>query len=138
MKPGKRTVERTRKLWIEFLGGLGVPPSHSTACGRIGDAPSEGEVKRRYSGPLIACGASIVFGVFPVIVSLVAGTIASASGCALDEGSKHACAVRGVDIGDHLYAMGLAVWFSVATLPIGVAGLGVSFIWLMTRVFARN
>jgi hypothetical protein len=108
-------VDRTKKLWIEFLGGLGGPPAHSTPCGRIGDAQSGGEVKKRCSGP-----------------------IASASGYALDEGSKRACVVHGVDIGDHLYAMGLAVWFSVATLPIGVAGLAVSFVWLMTRVFARN
>jgi hypothetical protein len=94
-------------------------------------------VKKRFSGPLIACGASILIGLFPVLVSLLAGMIASANGCTLNEGSKHACLVLGVDIGDALYAMGLAVWFSVATLPVGVAGLAVSLIWLVTRAFAR-
>ena len=69
---------------------------------------------------------------------LLAGMIASASGCTLDEGSEHACLVLGVDIGGGLYAMGLAVWFSVVTLPVGVAGLAVSLIWLVTRAFARG
>jgi hypothetical protein len=95
-------------------------------------------VKNRYSGPLIACGVSILIGVFPVILSLLAGMIASANGCTLNEGTKHACVLLGVDIGGALYAMGLAVWFSVATLPVGVAGLAVSLIWLITRAFARN
>lgn len=95
-------------------------------------------MNKRYSGPLIACGASILIGVFPVIVSLLAGMIASANGCTLNEGSKHACVVLGVDIGGGLYAMGLAVWFSVVTLPIGVAGLAVTLIWLITRAFARD
>lgn len=95
-------------------------------------------MKNRYSGPLIACGASILIGVFPVIVSLLAGMIASASGCTLNEGSKHACLVLGIDMGGVLYAMGLAVWFSVVTLPVGVAGLAVSLIWLVTRAFARG
>jgi len=75
---------------------------------------------------------------FPVIVSLLAGMIASAIGCTLNESSTHACLVLGVDIGGGLYAMGLAVWFSVVTLPIGVAGLAVSLIWLVTRAFART
>ncbi len=79
-----------------------------------------------------------MIGVFPVLVSLLAATIASANGCTLNEGSKHACVVLGVDIGGQLYALGLAVWFSVVTLPIGVAGLAVSLIWLITRAFARD
>jgi hypothetical protein len=95
-------------------------------------------VKNRFSGPLIACGVSILIGVFPVILSLLAGMIASANGCTLNEGTKHACVVLGVDIGGALYAMGLAIWFSVATLPVGVAGLAVSLIWLITRAFARD
>lgn len=95
-------------------------------------------MKNRYTGPLIACVISMLIGVFPVIVSLLAGMIASASGCTLNEGSRHTCVVLGIDIGDALYAMGLALWFSVATMPIGVAGLIVSLIWLVTRAFARN
>ena len=95
-------------------------------------------MKNKYAGPLVACVASVLFATLPIIVTLVASSIASANGCRLNEGSPHPCVVAGTDIGDTLYAMGLSFWFRMATLPLGALGLLVSLIWLVRRALARE
>lgn len=59
----------------------------------------------------------------PVISVIVAGSIADANGCALDEGSVHPCVVNGTDIGATLYALGVTGWLMLASIPLGAGAL---------------
>jgi hypothetical protein len=74
----------------------------------------------------------LLIGLAPVGVALLAGAIASASGCELNEGAVHPCIVSGVDIGGALYFFGMMGWLSLATLPVGglvaLAGLVMAII----------
>lgn len=60
-----------------------------------------------------------LFSLSPLLVALTAGGIASANGCALDEGSAHPCLIGGHDYGELLYMMGVLGWLSLATIPLG-------------------
>jgi hypothetical protein len=88
--------------------------------------------------PLIACGVSVVFALMSVIVTLIAGAIATSNGCRLDEGSPHSCIVHGRDIGDTLYSMGLMFWFGMLTVPVGAIGVLISLIWLAKIIVSRR
>lgn len=78
----------------------------------------------------------------PVLVSLAAGAFASLNGCALDEGSAHTCVVLGVDLGSPLYALGVAGWFTLATMPIGLVlwgfHVGYGLLLLARRLRSRT
>jgi hypothetical protein len=99
---------------------------------------NERRMKGSLVGPLIACGASVVFALLPIVPTLIAGAIATANGCRLDEGSPHPCIVRGSDIGHTLYSMGLMFWFGMITLPLGALGLLLSLAWLVQRAVSRR
>ena len=71
----------------------------------------------------------------PVISVVVAGMLANANGCALDEGSVHPCLIAGADWGEALYTMGVAGWLALATLPFGVMALGALAIVLLVHRF---
>ncbi|HEV3410649.1 MAG TPA: hypothetical protein VG095_10160, partial [Chthoniobacterales bacterium] len=61
----------------------------------------------------------------------VAGIVANAHGCRLDEGSPHPCVIGGKDYGETLYALGVLGWLMLITLPIGaVAGL----LWVIALI----
>jgi hypothetical protein len=68
----------------------------------------------------------LVIAFSPLISVLIAGGIADANGCQLDEGSIHPCIVNGQDMGRTLYTMGVLGWFMLVTIPIG---LGVVFLY---------
>lgn len=55
----------------------------------------------------------------PVASVAIAGSIAEANNCRLDEGSIHACLVNGEDWGPTLYTMFVMGWFMLATIPLG-------------------
>ena len=61
----------------------------------------------------------------PFIGVMAAGTIADVYGCRLDEGSVHPCVVNGRDIGETLYSFGVLGWLGLATIPLGLAVLGI-------------
>lgn len=63
----------------------------------------------------------------PLISVVIAGEIATANGCDLDEGSIHPCVVDGEDIGDTLYTLGMMGWFMLVTIPVGV-GLALLYV----------
>jgi hypothetical protein len=65
-------------------------------------------------------GLILFVGFLPVLSVAIAGGIASANGCQLDEGSVHPCVVNGVDMGETLYSMGVMGWFMLVTLPLGL------------------
>lgn len=67
--------------------------------------------------------ATLIFvGLLPVFSVLIAGITANAAGCALDEGSVHACVILGTDLGPLLYTMGVLGWLGLITLPIAALG----------------
>lgn len=59
----------------------------------------------------------------PVISVAVAGLLAEANGCVLNEGNIHPCVVNGQDIGGMLYTMFVLGWFMLASLPLGAMAL---------------
>jgi hypothetical protein len=74
----------------------------------------------------------------PLISALIAGSIASANDCRLDEGSSHTCLVNGRDLGPTLYSMGVFGWLMIATIPIGLVVLVVYLVimlivWIILR-----
>ena len=56
----------------------------------------------------------------PILSVLIAGGLASAFGCQLDEGSVHPCTAFGTDIGEGLYTMFVMGWFFFITIPSGL------------------
>jgi hypothetical protein len=56
----------------------------------------------------------------PLVSVAIAGSIANANGCQLDEGSVHPCLVNGKDMGETLYTMGVLGWLMLATIPLGL------------------
>ena len=76
--------------------------------------------------------------VWPVALVAVAGNIASANDCQLDEGSVHPCIVNGRDMGEQLYGMGVMGWFMLVTIPTGLLALVIYgaillVVWLVRR-----
>jgi hypothetical protein len=81
--------------------------------------------------------------VWPVALVAVAGNIASANGCQLDEGSVHPCIVSGRDMGEQLYGMGVMGWFMLVTIPTGLLALAIYgaillAVWLVGRARRRS
>lgn len=71
----------------------------------------------------------------PLLSTLIAGAMASAHGCPLDEGSVHPCIVAGKDIGEMLYSMGVMGWLMLITLPTGlIAGVVILVVFIVLRV----
>lgn len=81
--------------------------------------------------------AGVVVGLGPVGLAMLAGLVASAAGCTLNEATAHPCVIGGVDIGGALYFVGVMGWLSLATLPIGgmvfLAGLVVLILGFLRR-----
>ena len=76
--------------------------------------------------------------VWPVALVAVAGNIASANDCQLDEGSVLPCIVNGRDMGEQLYGMGVMGWFMLVTIPTGLLALVIYgaillAVWLVRR-----
>ena len=59
----------------------------------------------------------------PVFSVAIAGEIAEANNCDLDEGSVHPCIVNGKDIGETLYTLGMMGWFMIASIPLGLGAM---------------
>ena len=71
----------------------------------------------------------------PIGGLVLAGVIANANGCQLDEGSSHPCIIGGTDYGDTLYTLGVLGWMMLLTLPAGaVAGI----VWLVVLLVHRS
>lgn len=79
-------------------------------------------------------GIILVFALAPVASVVIAGAIAEANGCALDEGSIHPCIVGGADIGGTLYALGVMGWFMLGTIPLGAGAL---LVWVVVLIVHR-
>ncbi len=73
--------------------------------------------------------------VAPILSTMIASAIATAMGSRLDEGGSHPCIIFGMDIGELLYAMGVAFWFVLFTFPTGLLAIVVVII---VRGFRRR
>ena len=59
----------------------------------------------------------------PLVPLIVAGLIATANNCMLDEGDAHPCIVFGTDVGDTLYTMQVMGFIAIVTVPTGLVAL---------------
>jgi uncharacterized membrane protein YhaH (DUF805 family) len=80
-------------------------------------------VAKRVSFALI-----VLFALAPLISLIIGLVIAAGLGCELDEGSVHPCLFMGTDLGDTLYVMTVAMWFSMFTVPLGAVAV---VVWLI-------
>jgi hypothetical protein len=80
----------------------------------------------------------LLFGVSPILSTLLAALFASAFGCTLHEGFVSPCVVLGHDFGDLLYPMGLGVWFVMFTVPLAGLALLVWLVVLVVLLFKRR
>ena len=70
----------------------------------------------------------------PIASVAVAGSLAHAYGCQVDEGSAHPCVIAGQDRGELLYTLGVLGWFMLLTLPAGAVAL---LVWLIVLLLHR-
>jgi hypothetical protein len=70
----------------------------------------------------------VLLAVAPLLSALLAGAIADALGCGLNEGGASPCPFMGHDFGEPLVVMFVVGWLGIATLPLGAAALTV---WLV-------
>lgn len=70
--------------------------------------------------------SSVVVGLLPVASTFTAGTVANVLGCRLNEAASHPCYIFGINIGDLLYTMGVAGWYTFLSIPLAGAGLVIS------------
>lgn len=83
--------------------------------------------------PLRLVLISVVFGLFPLLIALLAILIANLCGCRLDEAEAGKCVVFGKDIGGLLYGMFVFGWMGMITGGIGVLGVMAGAIWGLLR-----
>jgi hypothetical protein len=75
-----------------------------------------------------------IIALLPLLSVLATYAIATALGCAVDEGSVHQCLLGGIDIGDLLYTMGVLGWLMIPAAPVlliavlGWVGLGIAVV----------
>ena len=96
--------------------------------------------RRRFPWPvyLVVLAVIVVLAALPVLSVTLAGVLASANGCRLDEGGAHPCVIAGTDYGDTLYTLGVLGWLMLASLPLGVMALLVWAVVLAIHLFARS
>lgn len=86
---------------------------------------------------LIGCGCLLIvlWTLSPILSAFIAGGIASAFGCQLDEGGVHSCMAFGTDIGESLHTMFVMGWFFFFTIPSGLVAAVIYLI--LVAVFGR-
>lgn len=78
----------------------------------------------------------LLLAALPVISVIIAGTIADANGCRVDEGSVHPCLVGGTDMGELLYTLGVLGWLMLLSIPAGLAAIGIWAVILLAHRFS--
>jgi hypothetical protein len=59
----------------------------------------------------------------PLLSAFIAGAVADALGCSLNEGGASPCPFMGHDLGEPLVVMFVLGWLAFVTLPLGAAAL---------------
>jgi uncharacterized membrane protein YjgN (DUF898 family) len=78
---------------------------------------------RRSSALFIASGLALFVATLPVIFALVAGIVAKSAGCSLNAAGNQSCIVFGMEAGNMLYSMSIAIWLLIFTwlyLPLAI------------------
>jgi hypothetical protein len=88
-----------------------------------------------YALPLVLI---ILFAIAPVVSVLIAGAIAEAHGCVLNEGGSHPCIINGTDWGDTLLTMFVLGWLMLFTLPAGAVALLIWLVVLVVHLITRS
>jgi len=88
-------------------------------------------MNKLFRKPVYGLGISAAVGLFPVLSVAIAGSIASLNDCVVHEGYANPCVVFGIDIGEILYVMGVLGWLMLLSIPVGIAGIAGSLIWLI-------
>jgi hypothetical protein len=83
---------------------------------------------------LVSVAIAIVVGLSPIAISLGAGYFAAFLGCELDEGNPHRCMFRGRNIGESLYAWGMAGLYCIVTVPVSAALIVVYNLVMRARI----
>ena len=81
---------------------------------------------------LFALSALTLASFAPLLCVLLAGVVASALDCRLDEGAVHPCLLAGSDIGETLYTGFVLGWAAFITWPGMLVSL-VLWLWLLAR-----
>lgn len=68
---------------------------------------------------LLAFALIALFTVSPFIPVVIAGVVATANGCRLDEAGFYPCVILGHDFGELLGTMGMLGWLGLVTFPVG-------------------
>ena len=78
----------------------------------------------------------VCIGMAPILSVVIASAVTSANGCELHEGFANPCVIGGIDFGDTLYAMGVAGWLALVSLPLAallglayVVVVAIGFVW---------
>jgi hypothetical protein len=79
----------------------------------------------------------VLLAVAPLLSALLAGAIADALGCGLNEGGASPCPFLGHDLGEPLVVMFVVGWLGIATLPLGAAALTAWLVVTCVVVVAR-
>lgn len=75
---------------------------------------------------VVALSLILVIGVAPFIPVAIAGAVASANGCRLDEAGAYPCVILGHDLGGLLATMGVLGWAGLMTIPMAI---GLLVLW---------
>ena len=91
---------------------------------------------RRFPGLAygIVLGLIVLFGLAPIIITIVSAGIASAYDCNISETILNPCIVNGADWGPNLQAGGIAFWYVLIVWPLAFI---LSIIWLVVLLIHR-
>lgn len=91
--------------------------------------------RKRY---LLALLLILLIGLWPGISVFVAGAVADANGCRLDEANVYPCVILGHDFGELLYAMEVLGWAGLVTMPIAALLFWVWAVMLVIHFIRRR
>jgi hypothetical protein len=79
----------------------------------------------------------VLLALAPLLSALIAGAIAGALGCGLNEGGASPCPFMGHDLGEPLVVMFVLGWLAFVTLPLGAAALAAWLVVVCVVVLVR-
>ncbi len=96
-------------------------------------------MKRRWIIHVVLLLVIALIGITPWVSVAVAGSVASANGCELNEGNVNPCVINGQDWGETLYGMGLMGWVGLFTCPLSLGLLVIyGVVLLLMRAYRKK
>ncbi len=96
--------------------------------------------KKRASlkAPLTIILLSLIIGALPILGVVIASTVASAAGCAVNEASVTPRPIGPFNAGGLLYTMFVSGWFMLVSVPLGLLGASVGALRLVMALVQRG